>query len=211
MLEYLSDNDKKVYALIRNRLIHGLEAPTLREINEITERSSPRSAVLVLERLQKAGLLRRAGRKMRLTSLGQGSNASVSTVAVPLVGNIAAGMPVLAQENVEALISVSTALARPGAKYFLLRVSGTSMNLATVNGIKIEDGNIVLVRQQSSADDGQIIVALVDDSATVKYLERKNGVVILRPKSSEMHAPIVLTDDCVIQGVVVGVLPANLY
>lgn len=212
MRETLSESDKRVYAFIRNRLVHGLETPTLREINEVTKKSSPRSAVLVLERLEKAGLIRRVGRKVRLTSPSLASNASVSTVPVPLVGRIAAGVPILAAENVEAVIPVSTALARPRGHYFLLRVEGTSMNKATVNGATIDDGSIVLVRQQSSADDGDIVVALIDDEATVKVLERRKGVVILRPRSSDpKHVPIVLTDNCIIQGVVAGVLPHDLY
>ncbi len=212
MLDHISESDKKVYTLIRNHLVHGLDAPTLREINEVTERSSPRSAVLSLERLEKAGLIRRAGRRIRLTSPSLESNSSVSTVNVPLVGSIAAGAPMLAEENVEAVISVSTAIARPGSQYFLLRVAGTSMNEAKVGGEKIEDGSIVLVRKQPSADNGDIVVALIDDAATVKVLERKNGMVILRPKSSDpKYMPIVLTNNCIIQGVVVGVLPPDLY
>lgn len=208
---YISDSDKRVYALIRSRLVHGLGAPTLREINEITGKTSPRSAVLALERLVHAGLVRRAGGKLRLTSASLAHNSSVSTVDVPLVGSIAAGVPMLAEENVEAVIPVSTALARPGARYFLLRVVGTSMNLARIGGVKIDDGSIVLVRQQETADDGSIVVALINDEATVKVLERKNAVVILRPRSSDPHKPIVLTDNCVIQGVVAAVLPSDLY
>jgi repressor LexA len=208
---YLCDSDKKVYALIRNRVVHGLNAPTLREINELTGRSSPRSAVLALERLERAGLIRRTGRRILLKSPSLSDNTSVETVDVPLVGSIAAGRPILAEENIEAVIPVSTALARPRSKYFLLRVVGTSMNLATVGGTNIEDGCIVLVRQQDSADDGQIVAALINDEATVKLLERKKGMVILRPRSSYLHSPIVLTDNCMIQGVVVAVLPKDLY
>lgn len=211
MIENLAESDKKVYALIRNRIVHGLDAPTLREINEVTKKSSPRSAVLALNRLEKAGLIRRSGRKIQLVSQSLASNASISTVNVPLVGYIAAGMPILAEENVQAVVPVTTALARPGSKYFLLRVVGTSMNQAKIGGAKIEDGSIVLVRQQDCADDGDIVVALINDEATVKILEQKNGMVILRPKSSDLHTPIVLSDNCIIQGVVVAVLPADLY
>lgn len=211
MIENLSENDKRVYALIRNKLVHGMDMPTLREINEVTGRSSPRSAVLVLERLEKVGLIRRFGRVIRLTSPSLSPNTSVSTIDVPLVGSVAAGIPILAEENTEAVIPVTTALARPGSKYFLLRVRGTSMNRAKVGGSKIEDGSIVLVRQQSSADDGEIVVALINDEATVKVLERKNNMVILRPKSSDEYEPIVLTDNCIIQGVVIAVLPNDLY
>ncbi len=211
MINNLSESDKQVYLLIRNRLVHGQEAPTLREINQVTKKASPRSAVLALERLEAAGLIRRLGRRIRLTSPSLNANTSVSTVNVPLVGSVAAGAPMLAKQNVEAVIPVSTALARPGSRYFLLRVVGTSMNQARVGGVSVDDRSIVLVRQQESADDGQIVVALINDEATVKILERKNGVVILRPKSSDPHTPIVLTDNCSIQGVVVGVLPPDLY
>ncbi len=208
----LSDSDKKVYAMIRNRIIHGKDAPTLAEINKLTGKSSPRSAVLVLERLEVAGLIKRSGRKIRLVSAAVSDNTSVSTTSIPLVGYIAAGTPILAEENVEAEIPVTTELARPGYEYFLLRVVGTSMNQAKVKGSVIEDNSIVLVRKQPTADEGEIVVALINDEATVKYLERKGSHVILRPKSSDdSHKPILLTNNCIIQGVVVAVLPPDLY
>lgn len=212
MPKFLNDSDKRVYTHIRNRIVHGEKTPTLEEINGITGRSSFRSAVLVLERLENAGLIRRDGRRIELVSAGLENNKSVSTVNVPLLGSIAAGAPMFAEENIQAFIPVTTALARPGSKYFLLRINGNSMNLAEVNGEKIENGSIVLVRQQPTADDGAIIVALINDEATVKILERNSGTVILRPKSSiPDHRPIVLTDNCIIQGVVVAVLPEDLY
>jgi repressor LexA len=210
MWKYINDNDKKAYAFIRNRVVHGIESPTLREINEVIQKSSPRSAVLALERLEKAGLIKRIGKKIRLVSQSLEHNKSVSTVDIPVVGIVAAGMPILAEENIEATIPVSTALAKPGSKYFLLRIAGTSMNLAKIGGVSINNGDIVLVRQQESADDGNIVVALINDSATVKILERRNGMVILRPRSSDPHKPIILTDNCIIQGVVVAVLPSDL-
>lgn len=213
MFEYLNDNDKKIYSLIRNRIVHGLETPTLREINELAGWSSPRSAVLALERLEKAGMIRRMPQnKIRLTSTSIDQNTSVSTIDIPLVGRIAAGEPILAEENVEAMIRVSTALARPGHKHFLLRVVGDSMNAVVLNGINIEDGCIVLVRQQPSADDGDKVVALLNDKATIKIFEKKNGIVLLKPKSTNpKHKPIVLSENCIIQGVVVAVLPKDLY
>lgn len=212
MPKFLNDSDKRVYAHIRNRIVHGEKTPTLEEINSITGRSSFRSAVLVLERLEDAGLIRRDGRRIELVSAGLENNKSVSTVNVPLVGSIAAGAPMFAEENIQVFIPVTTALARPGFKYFLLRINGNSMDLAKVSGAKIENGSIVLVRQQPTADDGAIIVALINDEATVKILERNSGTVILRPKSSSPdHRPIVLTDNCIIQGVVVAVLPEDLY
>ncbi|HRG68428.1 MAG TPA: transcriptional repressor LexA [Saprospiraceae bacterium] len=209
----MSENDKKVYFLIRNRLVHGLETPKLREINEIIGKTSPRSAVLALDRLQAAGLISRiGGNKIRLTTESLQSYLSISTVKVPLVGSIAAGNPIFAEQDITAYISITTDIAIPGNKYFLLRVVGDSMNEATVKDEKIEEGCLLLVQQQTTAEKGQLIVALINDEATVKVFERKNQLVILKPRSSNPdHQPIVLSENCLIQGVVVAVLPADLY
>jgi repressor LexA len=204
----LGEKEKRAFALIRNRIIHHGESPTLREINEVTGGKSPRSASLVVERLISAGLLRKFGRKVKLSSqsavLGQ---ASVSTVDVPLVGSVACGSPMLAEENIETHIPVSTALARSGSNYFLLRARGDSMDKAG-----IQDRNILLVRQQPIANNGDKVVALINDEATVKIFEKTNHAIILRPNSKNTkHKPIVLTNNCQIQGTVVAVLPSDLY
>jgi repressor LexA len=201
----LSDKDKKAFALIRNKIIHYGKSPTLSEINEVTGGKSPRSASLVVDRLIEAKLIQKEGRTLKL--VGVHSIQSISTINVPLVGSVACGVPLFAEENIETLIPVSTALARAGSKYFILRAKGTSMNDAG-----IDDGDLLLVRQQDTADDKQKVVALINDEATVKILEKGNGVVILRPKSKDKsHKPIILTDNCMIQGVVVAVLPADLH
>jgi len=206
MIQELSDKDKKAYNLIRNALIHEGRRPTLREINAVTGGKSPRSASLVIDRLIKLGFLKKYGDNIRLSENAMVNPASISTVNVPLVGTVACGLPVLAQENIETHIPVSTALAKKGSAYFLLRASGNSMNKAG-----IDDGDILLVRQQSTADDGQKVVALINDEATVKFLERKVGAVILRPASSDQnHKPIVVSENCQILGIVVAVLPSNL-
>lgn len=201
----LSDKDKKAFALIRNKIIHYGKSPTLVEINEVTGDSSPRSASLLINRLIKAEVIKKEGRSLKL--IGTHSTQSISTINVPLVGSVACGMPIFAEENIETLIPVSTALAKTGSRYFILRAKGTSMNNAGIN-----DGDLLLVRQQETADDGQKVVALINDESTVKILEKGNGVVILRPKSKDKsHKPIILTNNCTIQGVVVAVLPSDLY
>lgn len=207
MIENLREKEKKAFAFIRNRIIHQGKAPTLREINVVTGDTSPRSASLVVGRLIAARLLKKAGRKFKLADpVGEDRN-SVSTVSVPLVGSVACGSPMLAEENIETYIPVSTALVKKGAKYFLLRASGKSMDEA---GIK--NGDILLVRQQETANNNERVVALIDDEATVKFFDKVGNVVILRPKSTEpKHKPIVLTDNCRIQGVVVAVIPSDLY
>jgi repressor LexA len=204
MIQQLNDKDKRAFALIRNKLAHYGESPSLREINEVTGGKSPRSASLVIDRLIKAGLIKKIGRQLIL--IGTPSNSSIRTVGVPLVGAVACGTPMLAEENVQAYIPVSTALAKKGSVYFFLRAVGDSMNKA---GIK--SGDLLLVRQQVTAEDGDKVVALINDEATVKIFEQADGAVVLRPKSSnKKHKPIILTDDFMIQGMVVAVLPGDL-
>jgi repressor LexA len=202
----LSDSDKKAFTLIRNTVIHESRKPTLDEINKVTGGKSPRSAVIVIDRLVRMGLLKKEGKTLRLTENSVLHPISIETVNVPLVGSVACGLPILAIENVEAYIPVSTNLAKKGSKYFLLRASGDSMNEADIN-----DGDILLIRQQNTADNGQKVVAMINDEATAKVLERTSSAVILRPKSSNKeHKPIILTEDCQILGVVIAVLPPDL-
>jgi repressor LexA len=200
----LNEKDKKAFAFIRNQIIHHGESPSLRELNEVTGGKSPRSASLVFERLVKAGLLTKMGNKFSLA--GNQIMNSINTIKVPLVGNVACGAPLLAEQNVQTYIPVSTSLAKKGNEYFFLRAKGDSMNLA---GIKPED--LLLVRQQDTAENGQKVVALIDDEATVKLFEKHDDLVILKPKSTNKdHQPIILTDNCIIQGVVVAILPSDI-
>ncbi|MBL7132448.1 MAG: helix-turn-helix domain-containing protein [Candidatus Omnitrophica bacterium] len=121
------------------------------------------------------------------------------TIDVPLVGVVSCGTPLLAEENIEAKIPVSTKLAKPPHKYFLLRASGDSMDEAGIN-----NGDLVLVRQQMVAGSGDNVVALIDDEATIKELQISNKAIILKPRSTNKeHQPITLTKDLKIQGVVI--------
>ena len=165
---------------------------------------SPNSAAILIDRLVRTGILRRRS-DGSLQSLRDPEQATgeMTTVNVPLVGTIAAGTPILAEENVEAMIPVSSAIARTPHRYFLLRVHGDSMDKA---GIK--DGDFVLVRQQQTAENGDRVVALIDNEAMVKEFYRQGDVVLLRPKSSNKeHQPIIAPLDLIIQGKVVATIP----
>ncbi len=130
------------------------------------------------------------------------------TRAVPVVGRVPAGALMLAEENIEGWIHLPKALARPASdKFFLLRVRGTSMNRAKVGGNTIEDGDLILVRQQPAARNGDIIVGMVDGEATVKTLVKAPGYVILKPESKDnSHRPIVVDRDFRVAGKVTHVL-----
>jgi len=168
---------------------------------------SPRSAAVIIERLVQSGYLaKKPDGSLQLVRLLPEREDLAQTVDVPLVGHTAAGLPILANECIEAYIPVSTRLASAPHKYFILRVHGDSMDRTD-----IMDGDLVLVRQQQSADLGRIVVALVDDSATVKVLDRSNDALILRPKSNNpTHKPIIVCADFQIQGEVIASMKGSI-
>lgn len=124
------------------------------------------------------------------------SNSGVIRAAV--VGSIACGIPNLAEENIEEYVSLPRSMFGNG-EFFILRANGESMIDAG-----IETGDLVVIRKQSCAEDGQIVVALVEDETTLKRLYRENGKVRLHPENRDMEDIIV--DDCIIQGVAVKVI-----
>ncbi len=127
----------------------------------------------------------------------------IKTVNIPLLGSIACGAPILAIENIETEIPVSVDLIKGSNKYFLLRAKENSMNEAGIN-----DGDLVLVKQQYTAENGDRVVALINDEATIKEFFNKGETIVLKPKSTEKkHQPIILTKDFKIQGIVVTVIP----
>ena len=152
--------------------------PTIREIGEAVGLASSSSVHSQLANLERKGYIHRDPTKARAFGL---SSEPVGTIAVPLVGRIAAGSPSLAAEDIEDYLAVPAGFA-DGREHFALRVSGDSMV-----GAGIMDGDIVLVRLQSQAADADIVVALVpgpaEDEATVKRLKRRNGKVLLVPEN----------------------------
>lgn len=189
---------------IRNSLMHVGRIPSVRELMSSLGYRSPRSASLIIDKLIKNGVLRRKedGGLQFLRNL-EGDTTRAQTVDVPLIGMVACGTPILAEENVQAMIPVSTKLARPPHRYFLLKAKGDSMDQRG-----IDDGDLVLARQQTTAKDGDTVVALIDDEATIKEFRIGGEMFVLKPRSkNKQHQPIVLTNDFQIQGVVVTSIP----
>lgn len=191
---------------IRSFLMRNSRMPSVRELMRELGYKSPRSASVILEGLQEKGILRkRDDGSWQLVQYEIESTElnSEQTIKVPLLGTIACGTPILAQENIEALFPVSVKLAKQPGQYFMLRASGDSMNRAGIN-----DGDLLLIRQQESAGDGDIVVALIDDEATVKRLRINEDNVVLVPESdNKSHMPVILSRDFRVQGVVVSAIP----
>ena len=196
----VSNKELEAIREIRNSLMHVGRIPSMRQLMTSLGYQSPRSASLIVDKLIKKGVLRRKkdGGLQFIKSLGDDTTRA-QTVDVPLVGMVSCGAPMLAEENIQAKIPVSTKLAKPPYHYFLLKAKGDSMDQKG-----IEDGDLVLVRQQTIAKDGDTVVALIDDEATIKEFHIGGETFVLKPRSkNKQHQPIVLTKDFQIQGVVV--------
>lgn len=198
-------NDLDGYLFIVNYFIQFGRAPSFQSIADKLGYASKRSVQLLIRRLKDSGRITYAEGKIGLVynpSLEGGER----TVSIQIVGSASCGGLSFAQEDIEGEIDVSTMLAKPGYKYFILRAKGISMDRAG-----IVDGDLVLVRQQATANDGDRVVALVDDEATIKIFHREKEYVVLRPDSSDPTIkPIILSKEFFVQGVVVATLPGTL-
>ena len=185
--------------------------PSVREIGSAVGLASPSTVHMHLKTLEERGYIHRDSKKPRtievvgtdedgnsdgLVSVKQDLDAGA--VSLPLVGRVAAGIPILAEQNVEEVLTLPTSVVGDSST-FVLRVRGLSM----VNA-GIFDGDYLVVRDQRDAQDGQIVVALIDDSATVKTFYREEGVVRLQPENDAME-PIYVRNP-VILGVVTALV-----
>lgn len=201
----LSKKEIEAFRLIRNAVMHEQKSLSLRKIAELLGYRSPRSATVITKKLMEEGFIKRkADGNWQILKDFNHELSIAQTVRVPLVGCVACGTPILAEENIEAYIPVSIKIAKPGGKYYILKASGDSMNQKG-----IDDGDLVLVKSQQTADTGDLVVALIDDSATVKEFNKTDNAIILKPYSdNKKHQPIILHHDFMIQGVVQSVIKA---
>jgi len=176
--------------------------PTLREIGAHFGIRSPRGVQDHLEALERKGRIRRRREASRgIELLDHRPAPSDHIVRLPLVGRVAAGRPLLSEENIDDWMEIDAALARRGS--FLLKVVGESMIEA-----HILDGDTIVVESRQTARDGEIVVALVDDEATVKTFYREPNAIRLQPENSGMD-PIIIAEgeaDVKIIGRVLAVL-----
>jgi repressor LexA len=199
----LSEKELAQLNRLRKLMVQDGEIPSVRKVAEYLGYKYPRSVSYLYENLEKKGYLQMAEGKVKFLGDVEHHKTRTETIQVPLVGRVACGTPMLAEENIDTYYPVSTQLAKPPHKHFLLKANGDSMNRAGIS-----DGDLVLVRQQATANDGDKIVALIDDSATVKEFHVGKEAVILKPRSSnKSHKEIILTKDFRVQGVVVATIP----
>lgn len=197
----LTKRQQEIFDFIKRYSENNGYPPTVRDIGKAVGLASSSTVHAHLANLEKLGLLRRDPTKPRAMELLDRAGAIVREAVkpgLPLLGQVAAGQPILAEENVEEYIETPPACGGDSGEY-LLRVRGESMKDAG-----ILDGDLVVVRPQETARDGEIIVALVEDEATVKRFFREGDHIRLQPENETME-PILVRDVSVL-GRVVGLM-----
>ena len=195
-MKTLSPKQQQIYDYIISFSAEHGYPPSVREIGAYVGLKSPSTVHFHLKGLESAGLITKAEGKTRSITVAQ-PEASAQEDKVPVVGSVAAGSPILAQECIEDYLTFDTG-GRPG-EYFALKVRGESMKSAG-----ILPGDLVIVHQQADAHSGEIVVALFEDEATVKTLRRKDGHVWLMPENPD-YEPID-GEGCAILGKVTAVV-----
>jgi len=198
----LTKRQSQIYEFICQEVADKGYPPSVREIANAVGLSSPSTVHTHLQVLEDKGYIKRDLSKPRaLEIIGKDSSSDISVggvesvVSIPLVGRVAAGVPILAEQNVEAMIPLPQAIVGDAAS-FVLRVQGESMIQAG-----IFDGDFVVVKEQSDAVNGQIVVALINDEATVKTFYREKDRIRLQPENPTMQ-PIYVVNPTILGRVV---------
>ncbi len=198
MANNLTERERAIFEYIKKTIRSEGYAPSVRDICDALNMKSTSTVHTYLARLEEKGLIQKDAGKSRALRVDSGTTSNTSTLRVPILGKVAAGMPILAVENYEGYID----FPRPSANLssndvFALKVQGESMI-----EVGIMDGDIIVVEKCNTARDGDIIVALVEDEATVKTFYREDNRFRLQPENSEM-APIYV-DELIVLGKVVA-------
>ncbi len=200
-MQRLTDRQRQVLDGIHEIVQQKRYPPTVREIGERLGLRSSCTVQRHLEALERKGYIKRDRTKARSVEILRSPDPTmipVPMVPVPVIGRVAAGQPLLATENIEEVFPLPRDIVKD-AQCFMLQVKGSSMIEAG-----IFDGDYVVVRQQPYADDGEIVVALLGDEATVKYLRRKRNRVSLEPANKDMQ-PIIANEVQIIGKVLMSI------
>lgn len=199
MINIKSKKQAEIYEFIKNRVNEKGYPPSVREICEAVNLSSTSTVHGHLTRLEKKGLIRRDPTKPRAIELLQEPHINKEMINIPIVGKVTAGIPILAQESIEDYLTLPLEFVNSNNKeLFILRVQGDSMIEAGIHS-----GDLAIIEQTSTAQNGEIVVALIDNSATIKTFYKEGDHIKLQPENSTM-SPIIV-DDCKILGKLSGI------
>lgn len=200
-MEKLTLKEQEVYDFICQNLRRAGYSPSVRDIQNALGIKSTSTVHAYLDRLEAKGYISKTAGKSRTIRTSEVDTRSAGeSVKIPLVGQVAAGTPILAVENIERHIDFPLNGKNYSAKdLYALRVKGESMI-----EVGIASGDIIIVKKQGYAEDGQIVVALIDDEATVKTFYRENGKIRLQPENATMK-PIIVDSALVLGRVIAAV------
>jgi repressor LexA len=199
MLPLLTNRQKAIYDFLLKTIREKGFAPSIPEIGRQFKIASTNGVSDHLKALEKKGYIRRVGKRAIEVVNALGKSVLTATREVPVLGRVPAGKPFHSEENIEGLLSIPDDIS--SGKTFALQVKGDSMI-----GAGIMDGDRVIVKQQETAENGEIVCALIDGEATLKRFFKKDGVVTLKAEN-EKYAPIVVSEgEFRIAGRIVGLL-----
>lgn len=201
MSESLSAKQKEVYEFIKKYSQEKGYPPAVREICEAVGLSSTSTVHGHLKRLEKKGLIKRDSTKPRALEIVEFANRKKEMIDIPIVGKVTAGEPILAVENIEDTFTIPLNYIKNRNDLFILKVKGESMIDAG-----ILDGDLAIIEKTESALNGEIVVALIDNSATIKRFFKEKDHIRLQPENKTM-SPIIV-EDCRILGKLVGIYRA---
>ena len=195
----ISAKQLEILEYIKSQILERGFPPAVRDICEAVNLKYTSSVHSHLETLEKNGYIKRDPTKPRAIEVLDDSFHMIrrEMVNVPIIGRVAAGEPILAEQNIENYFPIPMEFM-PNKQTFMLKVRGESMINAG-----IFDGDYVLVGEQETADNGEMVVALIEDGATVKTFYKEEGIIRLQPENDTME-PIIVPD-CIILGKVIGV------
>jgi len=191
----LTDRQSKIFDFILSNITRFGYPPTIPEVQEKFSFKSPNAVQDYLEALERKGYISRRPYKSRGIEIlvdkePRNNNGNNDVTEVPIIGRVSAGSPILAQENIEGTIFVDNSIAGKSKRIFALRVQGTSMiNAGILNG------DLVLVRQQPTAEQGEMVVVLIGDEATIKRFYKYKNKIKLQPENDSMNPIFIDSND----------------
>ena len=192
------DKQSEIYEFLKNYTENKGYPPSVREICEAVSLRSTSTVHGHLKRLEKKGMIKRDPSKPRALEIAELSTPKKEMVNIPIIGKITAGIPILATENIEDTFPVPLDYIKHDKELFMLRVSGESMINAGIH-----HNDLAIIESINHAINGDIVVALIDDSATIKRFFKEKDHIRLQPENDAME-PIIV-DDCKILGKLVGI------
>lgn len=207
-MDSLTSKERFLFQKIKEYITNNVKI-TIRALQSDLGYASPRSISVLMDGLMEKGwIYRDSHEEIRIAP--QYTSDSYDVRTIPLVGTIACGIPIFAEENIETKIPISTKLLSPNDEYFFLHAEGDSMNQKW-----IEDGDLVLIRKTHIPEDGKIVVAIINDEATLKeYRSGENCIYLIPHSSNPIYKPIILDEsdgNVMIQGIYIRAFPGGLF